>query len=139
MADKTTNDKKFQDQMNAWLMIQVIGRTSVNFINKKKLAKELSQHLDILAADELPEFAEYFIDSCLSSKSYTTAVFGTLSMSSAGAATRLAQDIDEVTGVIPERFELREKSSPIRAAFFEKYLGKIQNAQKLLNELGIVI
>ncbi len=125
--------------MNAWLMIQVIGRTSVNFMNKKRLSKELSQHLDALNTDELPEFAEYFIDSCLSSKSYTTAVFGTLSMSSAGAATRLAQDIDEVTGVIPERFGLMEKSSPIKACFFGKYLGKIQDAEKLLNELGIII
>ena len=139
MADNNINDKKFQEQMSAWLMIQVIGRTSVNFMNKKKLTKELSQHLDVLCTDELSEFAEYFIDSCLSSKSYTTAVFGTLSMSSAGAATRLAQDIDEVTGVIPQRFGITEKSSPIRAAFFKKYLEKIQDAEKLIGELGIRI
>jgi hypothetical protein len=130
-------DNKFSTEMNAWMMIQVIGKTSIYFLNKGKLAKEVEEHLEVLEKADLKEFSSFFIDSCLGSKAYTTAVFGTLSMSSAGAATRLAKEIDEVMGTIPEKLGLSQKSEPIRQLFLESFREKVDGAQKILDELGI--
>ena len=138
-------------------MIQVLGQTSVNFINRKKLTRELSGYLDTLIGketlqpldsaahvsgedssetdnpqggsfkSELDEFAEFFVDSCLNSKAYGTAIFGTIPMSREGVKTRLLQDIDEITVTIPKRFGLEKESAPIRDALlraFEKIAGK---------------
>ena len=138
-------ENKYAEEMKAWLMIQVIGRTSINIFNSKKLRREMEDHLDVLlspgiAGDvnaKLLDFADYFIDSCLSSKAYSTAVFGIMSMSEAGAATRLAQDIIEVTYDIPKRFGLEKESAVLRRAFLTKYKEKIQGAHKILAELGV--
>ncbi len=147
-------ENKYRDKMKAWMMIQVIGQTSVNFLNVKKLSKEMRLYLDMLlgqppfdhfngyanqdeAISDLIEFAEYFIDSCKDSKSYRAAIFGTMSMSDAGAAMRLAEDIDQITGRIPEKFGLAESFAPVRRAFFMVFKNKISGAESILSELGI--
>ena len=117
-------DKKYQKQTNALLMIQVIGQTSVNFINKKKLTAELLSHIKAIKgdgtfSDELSGFAEFFVDSSLNSKAYGTAVFGTIPMSREGVKTRLLQDIEEITVKIPARFGLENESAPIREALLK--------------------
>lgn len=149
-------ESKYRDRMKAWMMIQVIGQTSVNFLNVKKLSKEMRQHLNTLlgythndnnedlsgldeALEELLDFAEYFIDSCKDSKSYRAAIFGTMSMSDMGAATKLAEDIDRVTYEIPEKFGLEDQFAPVRRAFFTVYRNKITGASGIIEELGITI
>ena len=138
-------ENKYTEEMKAWLMVQVIGRTSINFLNARKLKREMEGLIDVLMSpgssgeteEKLLDFADHFIDSCLSSKAYSTAVFGIMSMSEAGAATRIAQDIQEVTYDIPKRFGLEEKSMLIRTAFFTKFTEKIQGAHQILADLGI--
>ena len=138
MEKKALDDGKYKQEMTAWLMIQVIGQTGVNFFNKKKLENEMRQHLDVFSSKErLPEFADYFIDSCLNSKSYRTAVFGAIPMSDAGAATRIAQDIDEITRVIPEKFSLEGEFEPLRQSLLSAFTAKIENAEKILLDAGI--
>ena len=157
-ADK--NDQRFADEMKAWMMIQVIGQTSVNFLNVRKLKKEMTEHVMTLCnaitsgenhqkddaasnpdegSSRMLSFCDYFIDTCLTSKSYRTAVFGTMSMSDAGAATRIAQDIIEVTQSIPKRFGLEEDARPIQSAMLKSFVGKVENASSILNELNISI
>lgn len=153
-ANEAGLENKYRDKMKAWMMIQVIGQTSVNFLNVKKLSKEMRLHLATLlgqtpfdndngyvsqdeAISDLIEFAEYFIDSCKDSKSYRAAIFGTMSMSDAGAAMRLAEDIDQITGRIPEKFGLSESFAPVRRAFFMVFRSKISGAESILSELGI--
>ena len=45
MEKKNPNDERFKEEVKAWLMIQVIGQTGVNILNKKKLEKEMRDHL----------------------------------------------------------------------------------------------
>ncbi len=149
--------------MKAWMMIQVIGQTSVNFLNVKKLKKEMTEHINTLCdatrSDEsrqgnpaatpgdegmpieggsnMPFFCDYFIDTCLTSKSYRTAVFGTMSMSDAGAATRIAQDIIEVTETIPKRFGLEAEAAPVKAAMLKAFQNKVENSTSIFQELHI--
>ena len=145
MNNNNDIENKYAEEMKSWLMIQVIGRTSVNFLNAKRLKREMEGHLDVLlspgisgnAGEKLLDFADCFIDSCLSSKAYSTAVFGIMSMSEAGAATRIAQDIVEVTYEIPKRFGLEEKSAVLRNAFLTRFTEKIKDAYRILEDLGI--
>ena len=147
MNNNNDIENKYAEEMKSWLMIQVIGRTSVNFLNAKRLKREMEEHLDVLltpgisgnVGEKLLDFADYFIDSCLSSKAYSTAVFGIMSMSEAGAATRIAQDIVEVTYEIPKRFGLEEKSAVLRNAFLTRFTEKIKDAYRILEDLGIEI
>ena len=170
-------DQKFAAEMKAWMMIQVIGQTSVNFLNVKKLKKEMTEHIDTLrsavlvnsdisaedaarddggtvtgadmqakdtaSADESAgkqeSFAEYFIDTCLTSKTYRTAVFGTMSMSDAGAATRIARDIIEVTETIPKRFGLVAEARPVFVAMIKAFQAKVENSASILNEMCIIL
>lgn len=158
-----SKDQRFAAEMKAWMMIQVIGQTSVNFLNVKKLKKEMTEHIytlcDSVRSDEsrggnsaatpgdegmpiegscnMPSFCDYFIDTCLTSKSYRTAVFGTMSMSDAGAATRIAQDIIEVTETIPKRFGLEAEAAPVRAAMLKVFQNKVENSTSIFQELHI--
>ena len=144
MESNSNNETKYAREMKAWLMIQVIGQTSVNFLNIKRLKGEMAEHFAVLmdpgdfwtSEEKLKDFSEYFIDSCLHSKAYTTAVFGIMSMSESGAATRLAQDIIEVTKKIPARFGLEEESRTVHNVFLETYKTKIPGAMSILAELG---
>lgn len=138
-------ENKYAQEMKSWLMVQVIGRTSINLLNSRRLRREMEEHLEILQSPGMAEsvdaklldFADYFIDSCLSSKAYSTAVFGIMSMSEAGAATRIAQDILEVTYEIPKRFGLEQQSALLRTAFLTRFTEKISGANQILADLGI--
>ncbi len=151
MSD-SAKDNIYTEQMRAWMMIQVIGQTSVNFLNIKKLSREMREHLEVLrsavektepfregTADgaEQISFPEYFIGACLGSKSYRTAVFGTMQMSDAGAATRLAQDIIAVTGTTPSRFGLEQEARPVHEAMMKAFRGAVENADAIIEELHL--
>ncbi len=137
MNINTENEERFRSKMKAWIYIQAIGHSGVNFLNRKKLEREVRQYIEELeSGEDVYEFAGYFIDSCLSSKAYKTAVFGTISMSDAGAATRLAQDIDEVTRVIPKQFGLGNGSEKLRNAFLKAFTEKIPDAENILKDAG---
>ena len=45
-------EDKYAQQMKALLMIQVMGQTSVNFLNKKKLGKEMQEYLLVMKQKE---------------------------------------------------------------------------------------
>ncbi len=140
------DDKIFKDMTSAWLMIQVTGQTSINFLNRKKLSKEMAQNLHVFGLsengceneDKLRAFSEYFISSCMDSRAYKTTLFGTVPMSEAGAASRLAEDINEVTRIIPKKLGLENVSAPLRDALYSAFSAKVPNGKELLDELGIV-
>ena len=139
MSKRNEMDERFKKQMNAWLMIQVIGETSVNFFNSRKLAKEMSQHLETLTYGEDPdEFAAYFIETCLTSRQYKTTLFGALPMSDDGVALRIAQDINKVTNTIPQRFGYGEECNTLRQAFINAFLAKFNDSEDILKEAGII-
>ena len=125
MQGREYMESKYREQMKAWMMIQVIGQTSINFLNVKKLAKEMRQHLETLRNCDIQEFADFFIDSCKDSKSYRAAIFGTMTMSDEGARTRLLEDVDLVTMTIPEKFGLENEFTQIRTAFLNS-LNRVQ-------------
>lgn len=124
----STNElnEKYSDMMKSFVMIQVMGQRSVSFFNKKSMCKELREHLKAFDKDreQLLDFADYFIESCLKSKKYSTTLFGTVPMSEGGTATRIREDIDEVTLTIPARFGMEEEFKTLREAMLETISSK---------------
>ena len=139
MNNELRPEEKYSGQTKALLMIQVMGQTSVNFINRKKLTGEMKGYLSAFSIEEkeLIEFAEFFVDSSMNSKAYKTAVFGAIPMSDAGAAVRLLEHIDEITRIIPSRFSLEEDFKPLRSALLAAYKKLIKNADSILEEHGL--
>ena len=149
MENMTNPEERFSPMIRAYLMMMVTGRTSVNFLNAKRLKREMTEYVtafgieengavkDDDAQRELSAFAEYFIDSCLHSSAFRTTLFGTIPMSDDGAATRLAEDIHEVTGTIATRFGIAELVRPLRTALFEAYKSQVKNSFLILEELHI--
>lgn len=139
-------EQKFAPMMKAYLMLMVTGQTSINFINSRKLAKDARESLKAFGlplsegqepSPDLAAFADYYIDSCMHSKSFRSAIFGTMTMSDSGAATRLAEDIEEVTGKTAGKLGIAGEIRPLRLAMFSALLSRVDNGDKLLKELNI--
>ena len=136
--DNTENlEAKYAPMLKALMDIMVTGQISVNFLNAKKLKRDMSSSLAVFEGNDLQGFAEFFVDSTLHSSGYRTTLFGTIPMSDGGAATKLAEDIDEITGKIAGRFGLLEEAKPLRTALFNAYLTQVKDGHKLLEELHI--
>ena len=139
MEKTAQSQERFKEHMNAFMMIKVMGQTGVNFINRGKLKKEILGYLDVFLGEaELKEFALFYIDSCLKSKAYRTAVFGTIPMSDAGAATRIAQDIAEVTRIITEKIGVVQDFLPVRVLFLDAFKENVEDGDRILREAGIL-
>ena len=146
--DNENNLQQYAPMMKAYLSLQVASQTSINFLNSRKLAKEAMQSLGAFGLplsesrdtpDELISFARYFIESSLSSKSYRSAIFGTMSMSDEGAATRLAEDIETVTGKTADKLGISKEIQPLRKALFEAFLDQVKGGDAILKELNITL
>lgn len=144
--DSRSPEQLFAPMMKAYMMLMVTGQTSINFINSKKLAREARESLTAFGlpidegSDPIPElaaFAEYYIDSTIGSKGFRSAIFGTMSMSDEGAAARLAEDIEHVTGKTASKLGLAKEIAPLRKALFDAFSSKVPNALKILKELNI--
>lgn len=141
MSNFQNNSEEINKEMlKAFLNIQVIGKMGISIFNTKRLAKEMRGHLETFTkapADELQKFAGDFVDTCLGSKSYGTTFFGTVHMSDGGQASRLAEDIIDVTENIPARFGLKEEYLPVKKALICAYLEKVKDGARFLEEQGI--
>ena len=123
--------------IKAFMDMMVTGQISVNFLNAKKLKRDMCDSLAVFKDADIQGFAEYFIDASLHSSAYRTTFFGTVPMSDSGAASKLAEDIDEITGKIAGRFGLLDEARPLRSALFDAYLSQVKDGHRLLEELHI--
>ena len=74
------------ERMAAWMMIQISGNSSVHFLNRRHMEKELRKNLEALCIlnfekddvliQEWYDFARRFLYSCTSCKSYGSTLFG---------------------------------------------------------------
>ena len=123
--------------MKELLNIMVTGQVSVNFLNARRLKRDMVKSFDVFIDEDIEGFADFFVDSSLNSSGYRTTLFGTIPMSDSGAATKLAEDIDEITGTIAGRFGLLEEARPLRTALFKAYLSQVKDGHRILEELHI--
>ena len=137
MTNQDNLEEKYAHLIKAFMNIMVTGQISVNFLNARKLKREMSEAFATFKGEDINGFADFFVDSTLHSSGYRKTLFGTIPMSDGGAAAKLAEDIDEITGTIAGRFGLLEEARPLRAALFIAYLSQVKDGLSILEELHI--
>lgn len=124
------NEKELAAYMNAWVMLRAAASTGINFLTRKKAAKEALSYLAVFEKktneDEnraLYEFARELISSSLKSRSYGSTLFGMVPMRDKDVAQKFAAEIRLVTVEYPDKLGLKEEFSFLyqcmRKVFFE--------------------
>ena len=116
--------------MMAWMMIKIMEEHQVNFLNRKRLARDLEESFAMLGIgseddclkQEWADFARSWIASCLNSGTYGSVVFGVAQVSEKNRAMRIAHDIDLVTRIIPARFQKEKAAEPFRRVMIDAYV-----------------
>lgn len=130
--------------MAAWMMIQISGNSSVHFLNRKRMEKELRKNLqalcildfekDDILVQEWYDFARRFLYSCTSCKSYGSTLFGMFPLKDKTVAAKIASEIDHVTRIIPLTFGLAKECEPFRQIVVDTYIKTIENGQSFWDD-----
>ena len=125
--------------MAAWMMIQISGNSSVHFLNRRHMEKELRKNLEALCIlnfekndiliQEWCDFARRFLYSCTSCKSYGSTLFGMFPLKDKTVAAKIASEIDHVTRIIPLTFGLAKECEPFRQIVVDTYVKTIEDGQ----------
>ncbi|MBP7348552.1 MAG: hypothetical protein KA965_07705 [Butyrivibrio sp.] len=130
--------------MAAWMMIQISGNSSVHFLNRKRMEKELRKNLqalcildfekDDILVQEWYDFARRFLYSCTSCKSYGSTLCGMFPLKDKTVAAKIASEIDHVTRIIPLTFGLAKECEPFRQIVVDTYIKTIENGQSFWDD-----
>ena len=81
-------------------------------------------------AEEWQAFASVWIDSCLSSRSYSTGVWGLMPLGEKKTAMRIAGDIDYVTRILAAHAGTEKEFRPLRSILLSTYVRKVNNGEQ---------
>ena len=125
--------------MAAWMMIGISGNSSVHFLNRKHMEKELRQNLEALCilnyekdavlTQEWQDFARRFLYSCTSCKSYGSTLFGMFPLKDKTVSAKIASEIDHVTRIIPLTFDLAKECEAFRQVMIDNYITTMENGK----------
>ena len=126
--------------MGAWMMIKISGNTSINFLNRKHMEKELRKNLENLCVlgcepdeylvREWQDFAECFLRSCTQCKTYGSTLFGMFPLKDRSVASKIAQEIDLVTGILPAAFGLEKECAAFRNIMIDSYVNNLEHGRE---------
>ena len=109
----------FEDRfILAWLELTKTDKNRAGIEKYKALCRELcisaDEPADVLM-EEWQAFAAVWIDSCLSSRSYSTGVWGLVPLGEKKTAMRIAGDIDYVTRILASCAGMEKEFRPLRS------------------------
>ncbi len=122
----------------AWMMLLIVGRSGVNFLNRKKLKKDIETQLNVLGilncstdpallAREWESFATLWIETCVKDRTYTSTAFGMFHLKDDRLAGKIAAEIDEATRLIPAKFGYEAECADFRAVVIRSFEQRIEN------------
>ncbi len=121
----------------AWMMLLIIGRSGVNFLNRKKLTREIREQLaglgifdgqpDECLIREWESFASLWIETCVKDRTYTSTAFGMFHMKDERLALKIAGEIDEATRLIPAKFGFEADCISFRETVVRVFQQRIEN------------
>lgn len=122
----------------AWMMLLIVGRSGVNFLNRKKLKKDIETQLNALGilncstdpallAREWESFASLWIETCVRDRTYTSTAFGMFHLKDDRLAGKIAAEIDEATRLIPAKFGYEKECADFRAVVVRCFEQSIEN------------
>lgn len=122
----------------AWMMLLIVGRSGVNFLNRKKLKKDIETQLNALGilncstdtallAREWESFAALWIETCVQDRTYTSTAFGMFRLKDDRLASKIAAEIDEATRLIPAKFGYEAECADFRTVVIRCFEQRIEN------------
>ncbi len=130
--------------MRGWINAKTLTTEHVNFLNKKRIEKELKECLNDLCIlnhernpilhEEWECFAKEFILSCIDSHSYKQIAVGIGHVSDKNVAMRIAGDIDSITKKLPTTFSLEEPCRELNEIMISTYKQMLENGEQYWND-----
>lgn len=134
--------------MFAWLMIKSAAVAKDTILIKKQ-HRELEGYLDDLCLpgfssaspamrqileEEWSDLARRYIIACTKSKNYSSTFFGIIPLNDDIVAQKLADEIDLVTRIYPDKFGFEKEFLPLRRMFMDAYFQFIADADSYWHE-----
>lgn len=133
--------------LHAWVMIKASSATSISFLQKKTLQRELEGYMkDLWLLDYEPQtietlalrdkkwrdFARNLIQSYSDDKAYCSTLFGFVPIKDAAVAEKIATEIMTVTVKYPSKFNLSNAFEPLKQVFCDVYCEMIEQGKDIL-------
>lgn len=144
---KVTSSKNTIDTfMQAWTLILASNAAGVNWLNKKKLQKELDQYAqDLFLTDyetadkeqqdfieaEWQDFAQSFIAGCTGNKAYCSTLFGLVPIKDQNVAVKIAEEIENVLLKYPALFQMQDTFLPLYKVFKTALYASFDHAEDM--------
>lgn len=134
--------------MLAWLIIKSAAVAKDTILIKKQ-HRELEGYLDDLCLRSFPsaspamrqvleeewlDLARRYIISCSKSKNYSSTFFGIIPLNDDIVAQKLADEIDLVTRIYPDKFGFEKDFLPLRRMFMDAYFQLVADADSYWHE-----
>ena len=125
--------------LQAWMGLRQYAYSSGRHSDPGKLYDDLMNYTDALCVRERPvsealkkeweNFARVLIDSCITSKNYTSGPFGIGQLSEDRIARKIAQEIDFCTRILPSAADMEEDFLPLRECMIRAYTETLRNGE----------
>lgn len=145
-ANERTGGKRKDNFVAAWMELLIDGRLGTNFLNRKKRERDIRKHFttlcvldeeaDSLLLEEWRQFAKLWIETCAGDRTYDSTAFGLFRLGDERLGKKIASEINEVTGLIPARFGLREELSIFRRIMKETYISMVDQGEHYWEEVS---
>ena len=133
--------KKADLFVRAFMMINVAFRNNLHGISlndeKKELEKNLRQlgvlgfERDELLREEWKDLAKVYLNSCLTSHQYRSALSGMITLSDERVAHMIIEDIDTVLRRAPARYGYEEECLELLNIFKDMYIAMVEDGQRI--------
>ncbi len=141
---KAPEKKKADLFIRAFMMINVAFKNNLHGTSlndeKKELEKNLKQlgvlgfERDDLLREEWKDLAKVYLNSCLTSHQYRSALSGMITLSDEKVAHMIIEDIDTVLRKAPARYGYEEDCRELLEIFRDTYFDMVEDGHKIWDE-----
>lgn len=125
-------------------MLKALSKTTINFLNRNRLQKEIIVYLKLLGIldfkqdnilfEEWKIFCQEYIEIAANSRQYRTTLLGLKEITDKNVVMRIANDIIVVTYKVPKLFYLENDCLKFRDIFESTFIELIDNGLEILNK-----
>ncbi len=127
--------------IRAFMMMNISYNNNLNGYNKAADKKEIEENLrqlgildcerDEYLVREWETFARDYLESCLTSSQYRSALSGMIKYSDEQVANMIVKDIDTVLRKAPGQYGLDDKCEDLREIFRKSYIEKVGDGERI--------
>lgn len=125
-------------------MLKALSKTTINFVNRNRLQKEIIEYLKLLGVldfeqddiliSEWQAFCKEYIEIAANSRHYRTTLLGLKEITDNNVIMRIANDIVVVTYKVPKLFYLDNDCLKFKEIFEATFINLVDNGLEILNK-----